>query len=196
MNDPAVVAALAVLGTLSVLFLVLFLAGGANLGRFEAARRAFARVLRNGPGAQQIVAVLDAPPPRPEGPPKPSGAPLRLLTLLQRDGRLIDFLLEDIQHADEATIGAGVKEIHRQCQEVLREHLVLEPILSQPEGADVVIPAGFDPSAIRLTGNVTGQPPFKGTLQHHGWRVREIKLAAVPEGHDEFVLAPAEVVLP
>jgi hypothetical protein len=57
-------------------------------------------------------------------------------------------------------------------------------------------PAGFDPSAIRLTGNVTGEPPFKGTLQHHGWRVKEIKLGPVPEGQDEFVLAQAEVVLP
>ena len=53
-----------------------------------------------------------------------------------------------------------------------------------------------DPSAIRLTGNVTGQPPFKGTLQHHGWRVKQIKLAKPPEGQDEFVVQPAEVELP
>jgi len=46
-----------------------------------------------------------------------------------------------------------------------------------------------------LTGNVTGQPPFKGTLLHHGWRVTEIKLAKPPEGQDEFVVHPAEVEL-
>ena len=58
------------------------------------------------------------------------------------------------------------------------------------------VPAGFDPSAIRLTGNVTGQPPFQGTLQHHGWRVKEIKLAPPPEGQDQFIVQPAEVELP
>jgi hypothetical protein len=68
--------------------------------------------------------------------------------------------------------------------------------MSQAEGDDVTVPAGFDPSAIRLTGNVTGQPPFNGKLQHRGWRVKELKLAAPPEGQDEFVLMPAEVELP
>jgi hypothetical protein len=116
--------------------------------------------------------------------------------LLQREGRLLDFLLENIQAYPDEQIGAAVRDIHRQAQAALKEHLVLEPVLSQSEGAAVEVPAGFDPSAVRLTGNVTGQPPFKGTLQHHGWRVKEIKLAAPPEGQDEFVLMPAEVELP
>ena len=58
------------------------------------------------------------------------------------------------------------------------------------------VPAHFDPSAIRLTGNVTGQPPFRGILQHHGWRVKNYTLPPLPEGQDQFVLAPAEVELP
>ena len=119
-----------------------------------------------------------------------------MLALLQREGRLLDFLLEDIQSCADAQVGAAVRDIHRQCRAALKEHLALEPILSQEEGAAVEVPAGFDPSAIRVTGNVTGQPPFKGTLQHHGWRVKEIKLAAPPEGQDELVLMPAEVELP
>ena len=52
--------------------------------------------------------------------------------------------------------------------------------------------AGFDPSAIRLTGNVAGEPPFRGNLLHHGWRVREIKLSRPPEGQDQFIVQPAE----
>jgi hypothetical protein len=63
------------------------------------------------------------------------------------------------------------------------------------EGQTVTVPVGFDPGSIRLTGNVTGQPPFNGTLQHHGWRVRELKLSTVSPGKDEFVVAPAEVTL-
>jgi hypothetical protein len=66
-------------------------------------------------------------------------------------------------------------------------------VLPQQEGAPVEVPVGFDPSAIRVTGNVTGQPPFRGTLLHHGWRVKELKLTPPPEGQDELVLHPAEV---
>src|SRR5207237_10017492 len=127
---------------------------------------------------------------------RPSGAPLRLLALLQREGRLVDFLLEDIQAYPDSQIGAAVRDIHRHCQAALKEHLDLSPIMPQSEGNRVEVPPGFDPSAIRLTGNVSGQPPFHGTLQHHGWRVRELKLAPPPEGQDEFVLQPAEVELP
>ena len=69
--------------------------------------------------------------------------------------------------------------------QAVQEHLVLEPVIKDTEGSDGAGARGFDPSAMRLTGNVTGQPPFKGTLQHHGWRVKELKLAAPPEGQDE-----------
>jgi hypothetical protein len=129
-------------------------------------------------------------------PPKPSGEPLRLLMLLQREGRLIDFLQEDIQAYANDQIGAAVRDIHKNCAKAIREHLVLEPVLKGTEGSTVTVAAGFDPSAIRLTGNVTGQPPFQGTLQHHGWRVKELKLTAPPAGQDEFVLQAAEVELP
>ena len=134
------------------------------------------------------------PPPPP--PPKPSPEPLLLLALMQREGRLVDFLLEDISGADDQTLAVGVRDIHQKCQKILREHLDMEPVLKGTERATVEVPAGFDPSAIRLTGNVTGNPPFKGTLEHHGSRITKIKLNKPPEGQDAFVIAPAEVELP
>jgi hypothetical protein len=137
-----------------------------------------------------------APPPPPPPPPKRSAEPLRLLALLQREGRVLDFFLEDISAASDEQVGAGVRELHRKAQTALKEHLTLEPVLPQAEGAAVEVPPGFDPSAVRLTGNVTGQPPFRGTLQHHGWRVKDYHLPAPPEGQDQFVIAPAEVDLP
>jgi hypothetical protein len=137
-----------------------------------------------------------APPPPPPPPPKRSAEPLRLLTLLQREGRVLDFFLEDISGAGDEQVGAGVRELHRKAQAALKEHLTLEPVLPQAEGEAVEVPPGFDPSAVRLTGNVTGQPPFRGTLQHHGWRVKDYNLPAPPEGQDPFVIAPAEVDLP
>jgi hypothetical protein len=126
----------------------------------------------------------------------PSGEALWLLALLQREGRLLDFLLEDIGGAGNDQLAAGVRDIHQKCQKAIKEHLVLEPVMEETEGNTVEVTEGFDPSAIRLTGNVTGQPPFKGTLQHHGWRVAEVKLTPPADGQDEFVLQPAEVELP
>ncbi len=165
-----------------------YLRAGDGVGREVAAR-----IARDPDFAQKVQALLVPPPPPP--PPKPSGEPLRLLALLQREGRLLDFLLEDIQAYGNEQIGAAVRDIHRSCHKAIQEHLVLEPVLAGAEGSAVEVPAGFDPSRVRLTGNVTGQPPFRGTLQHHGWRVKEIKLAKPPEGQDEFVIQPAEVEL-
>jgi hypothetical protein len=174
----------------------LFLLSGGNTQRIGIAFRSFRHALRDQSFADEACKLLTPPEPKELPPSKPSGAPLRLLALLQREGRLLDFLLEDIQAYPDAQIGAAVRDIHRQCHAALNEHLELEPVLPQTEGASVEVPAGFDPSAIRLTGNVTGQPPFRGTLQHHGWRVKALKLTPPPEGQDELVLMPAEVELP
>src|SRR5437588_13047584 len=103
--------------------------------------------------------------------------------------------MEDVESYPDDRIGAAVRSIHRTCRKAILDHLVLEPIVPEAEESDVTIPAGFDPSAVRLTGNVTGQPPFRGKLKHHGWRVRGMKLAEPTSGQDEFVVQPAEVEL-
>jgi len=126
---------------------------------------------------------------------KPSGAPLRLLAILQTESRFLDFLLEDIAPFEDAQIGQAVRDIHRKAQAVLKQHLVLEPIVAGSEGDTVTVPVGFDPSAIRVLGNVTGKPPFTGQVQHPGWRVRELKLTPLAPGQDEFIVQPAEVHL-
>lgn len=118
---------------------------------------------------------------------------LQLLALLQREGRLLDFLLEDIDGIGDPQVGAAVRNIHRHCQKALKGHLSLAAILPGEEDSTVTVNARFDPSAIRLTGNVSGQPPFTGTLRHHGWRVAAVKLPAPPSGADPMVVQPAEV---
>ncbi len=142
---------------------------------------------------QAVLAGAELKPVEPPKPVKPSGAPLRMLALLQAESRLVDFLLEDIQGASDEQIGQAVREVHKKAQTALKQHLVLEPILPGNEDEQVTVPKGFDPSAIRVVGNVTGEPPFKGAIQHPGWRVKEMKLATPAEGADEFVLQPAEV---
>jgi hypothetical protein len=195
-NQTLLIATSSLAGILLLYWIVYLLAGGLNFKRIGLALRTDWRVLRDPDFAAKVEPLLVAQTPKPQTPARPSGAPLRLLSLLQRDGRLLDFLLEDIQSYPDDQVGAAVRDIHRQCQAALKEHLVLQPVLPQEEGASIEVTSGFDPSAIRLTGNVTGQPPFRGTLRHHGWRVREIKLAAPPEGQDEFIIMPAEVELP
>ncbi len=142
---------------------------------------------------QALLAGAELKPVEPPKPAKPSGAALRMLALLQAESRLVDFLMEDISGAGDAQIGQAVREIHKKAQTALKRHAVIEPVLSGTEGDTTTIPKGFDPSAVRMVGNITGEPPFTGAINHPGWRVKELKLAAPLEGVDEFVLQPAEV---
>lgn len=124
----------------------------------------------------------------------PTGPDLRVLAVLQRDGRLVDFLMEDVDGYGDAQIGAAARDIHRGCRKVLREYLTLEPVLDAAEDSAVTVPAGFDPAEIRVTGSVAGAPPFSGRLRHHGWKVRAVHLPMLPGARAETaVLAPAEV---
>lgn len=195
LDSPLVVVVLTLVGLLLLWLLAALVLSGGSLQRLFLSKRIALRVLRDPQLAAKVQALLIPPPPEPKKPVRPDGTPLRVLNLLQREGRLLDFLLENIQPYQDDQIGAAVRDIHDKCQKALREHLTLEPILPNQEGDAVTIPAGFDPAAIRLTGNVTGQPPFRGTLQHHGWRVTAIKLSKPGEGVDELVIQPAEVEL-
>lgn len=120
---------------------------------------------------------------------------LALLGLLQREGRLVDFLLESIDDYDDEEIGAAVRDIHRGCARVLADYLTLEAVMPGEEEEEVRIPAGFDPGEVRLVGEVDGEPPFVGVLRHHGWRVTKANLPSLSDGVDRNVLAPAEVEL-
>jgi hypothetical protein len=131
-------------------------------------------------------AAAAAPPPSDDMP------ALRLLATLQADGRLVDFLLEDIEGYSDDQIGAAVRGIHQAARKALRECIVLEPIIKGRENEEVAVSKGFDSGAVRLVGNVHGDPPFRGALKHGGWRATAVTLP-VRRGQDERVIAPAEV---
>ena len=134
-----------------------------------------------------------APPlPVPE-PRQSSEGAIQMLAALQREGRLIDFLQEDLGAYEDSQIGAAVRSIHTGCREILKEHMDIKPVFEEKEGSSVTIPAGFDTTAIRLTGNVSGNPPFRGTLRHRGWKVERIQLPQSQGQKDRRILAPAEV---
>ena len=120
---------------------------------------------------------------------------LALLALLQREGRFVDFVRDSVDGASDADIGAAAREVHRGCRKVLDQHLSFEPVMPGEEEAKVTVPKGFDPAEVRLIGEAKGEPPFRGTLRHHGWRVVDAKLPQLAEGIDRSVIAPAEVEL-
>jgi hypothetical protein len=139
--------------------------------------------------------------PAPEDRPRVSAAQqhrdgaLAFLALLQREGRLVDFLLEPLDGFSDADIGAAARDVHRGCRKVLDQHLSLEPVMPGSEEARVAVPTGFDPAEIRLIGEARGEPPLRGTLRHHGWRVVDARLPALADSVDRTVIAPAEVEL-
>jgi hypothetical protein len=157
------------------------------------------RRLRDGTVAAPVTA------PQPAAAATPASAPtikeaspesaLQLLGLLQRGARFVDFVEEDIAGYSDADIGAAARLVHDGCRTTLREHFTIRPVREEAEGSRVTLADGFDATAIRLTGNVVGKPPFSGNISHRGWRVAEVRLPMLTKTHDATVIAQAEVEL-
>ncbi|MCA9600826.1 MAG: DUF2760 domain-containing protein [Polyangiales bacterium] len=148
------------------------------------------------------VAAAPAPTATPSAPPPPvvlreanADAALQVLGILQREARFVDFLEEDVSKFSDAEIGAAARVVHTGAKKALHEHFVLKPVRTEPEGSKVTLPKGFAAAEVKVTGNVHGEPPFAGTLQHRGWKVTEVKLPRLSAEHDAKVVAPAEVEL-
>ena len=118
---------------------------------------------------------------------------VQMLALLQRDGRLIDFLAEDVAPYPDEQLGAAVRSVHESCRKVLERYVKLEPIIASDEDQPVVVQAGFDLASIKVIGNVAGTPPYRGLLRHRGWRAVEVNLPSLPQGLGRSVVAQAEV---
>ncbi|MEN3333080.1 MAG: hypothetical protein V7641_2445 [Blastocatellia bacterium] len=138
--------------------------------------------------------VIQEPPP--VSPVETTDRAVQMLAILQRDGRLIDFLTEDISPYSDAQVGAAVRDLHQSCKQTLARYLTLEPIIASEEGEAVTVQEAIDPAAIKLIGNVTGKPPLRGLLRHRGWRVSAINLPPLPAASGRAVVAPAEVEIP
>jgi hypothetical protein len=154
-----------------------------------------AGTLPAGPTPAELPAKKEEEKPAPLPPEREHASALQLLSMLQREGRLVDFLQEDVASFPDADVGAAARIVHEGCRKVIRQYLALEPVLPQSEGDAVNVPTGFDAQRIRLTGNVAGQPPYTGALKHHGWMTTAVKFPSTSPALDPRVLAPAEVEL-
>ncbi len=127
-----------------------------------------------------------------------SDGALQLLALLQRDARLLDFLMEDVSPYSDEQVGAAVRNIHESSRATLQRYLSLQPVIDGVEGAVTQLSAAGslknDPGAIKLLGNVPADGNVKaGTLRHKGWKVEKIELPALQVKTNLKILAPAEI---
>jgi hypothetical protein len=152
-------------------------------------------------GARDGSPQLGAPPPAasPPAPSPPSRPPtdaaLQLLALLQREGRFVDFVEQDVATFPDADVGAAARVVHDGCRKALRAHATIAPIREEEEGTRVTLAAGFARAEVKLSGNVAGAGPYSGILRHRGWRAVALSLPTPLDGYDAAVLAPAEVEL-
>ena len=96
------------------------------------------------------------PPPPAPAPPDPGHRATQVLALLQRDGRLVDFLMEDLTAYDDAQIGAAVRDVHAGSRQALQRYFTLEPVLDDEEGRPVTLERNVDPARVKVVGNVAG----------------------------------------
>lgn len=180
-------------------------------GRVWLALVCFFRVLLNGAFARR-VSMLERPEqgldnvapsvaasrPTSPAPVPPSrsrdDAALGLLAIFQREGRLVDFLEQDVDAFPDAEIGAAARVVHGGCRRALRAHFDLARVRSETEGTTISV-AASDVAQVKLTGNVQGSAPYRGVLRHAGWRVERTRMPELVSGHDASVICQAEVEL-
>jgi hypothetical protein len=118
---------------------------------------------------------------------------LHTLSVLQREGRLLDFFDEDLARYEDAQIGAAVRSIQEDCKQAVKKYIDPRPVVDSDEGQPITIAAGFDMDAITLVGHVTGDPPFEGIVKHPGWKAGKKEIPKLSDIQDPAVITPAEI---
>ncbi|SPF34993.1 conserved hypothetical protein [Candidatus Sulfopaludibacter sp. SbA4] len=176
--------------------------------RIVLAFRCFFNILFQGTLSADVLTALnltrrDAAPAKSaatKAPPAPAAAPaaktsdgaLQILGILQRDSRLVDFLMEDIASYSDDQVGAAVRELHDQCRDSIARYVTLQPVIDGVEGTFAKAPSA-DPNLVKFIGNVPAKPPSGGTLRHKGWRAAKVDLPALSAKQDAAIIAPAEI---
>ena len=141
-------------------------------------------------GYSKVIPMKATPAPAPKPQSGPNDGAVQILSVLQRDARLVDFLMEDISAYSDEQVGAAVRDVQLQSRQTLERYLKLQPVIDGVEG-DFTKTDGLAAASIKLVGNV---PPSGkasgGVLRHKGWKAEKVDLPTLPPGN---VLAPAEI---
>jgi hypothetical protein len=167
------------------------------LNRISQAFRSFFSILFSGVlpadiaqafGYSKVIPIKATPAPKPQSGPE-DGA-VQILSVLQRDARLVDFLMEDISAYSDEQVGAAVRDVQLQSRQTLERYLKLQPVIDGVEG-DFTKTEGLAAASVKLVGNV---PPSGkaagGLLRHKGWKAEKVDLPSLPPGN---ILASAEI---
>lgn len=142
-------------------------------------------------GYSKPVPVKTPPPPKPK--PGPAEGAVALLSVLQRESRLVDFLMEDISGFADDQIGAAVREVHSGAAKALGEHMNLVPVIDNVEQTEIAT-AGLDAASYKLLGNVPASGKTeRGLLRHKGWKAENIQLPQIAIGSTLVAAAEIEV---
>jgi hypothetical protein len=169
------------------------------LNRISQAFRSFFSILFSGVlpadiaqafGYSKVIPMKATPAPAPKPQSGPADGAVQILSVLQRDARLMDFLMEDISGYSDEQVGAAVRDVQQQSRQALERYLKLQPVIDGVEG-DFTKTDGLAASSVKLVGNVppSGKAPG-GLLRHKGWKAEKVDLPALPPGN---ILAPAEI---
>ena len=132
--------------------------------------------------------------------PKPA-KPIRsdaisLLAALQREARLVDIVKEPLANFTDEQVGAAARDVLSNTGKVLDRIFDLQPLSDQEDGSSIETPVDFDTGRYNLTGNVTGEAPYKGKLAHHGWEAKQCQLPNWTGSESSAkVVAPIEIEL-
>jgi len=139
----------------------------------------------------RIPEPVAPPPPPPPPPPDPGHRATQLLALLQRDGRLVDFLMEDLTAYADAQIGAAVRDVHAGSRKAIERYVTLRAVIDDEEGRTVPLETPIDAARVKVVGSSAGTPQ-RGVLRHRGWEASTLNLPPLPTTGLSIV-APAEV---
>ena len=169
------------------------------MGRIASAFRAFFAILFKSQIPADIAQAFGFAKAKPQPAPKavrqlgPSDGALQMLGILQRDSRLLDFMMEDISAFEDDQIGAAVRNLHDQCRDSLTRYIRLVPVIDGVEGTFTKIDTN-DPNTVKLLGNVPASGKASGgVLRHKGWRADNVDLPPLAASQNPAIIAPAEI---
>lgn len=121
---------------------------------------------------------------------------LKFLSLLQKKGRFLDFLMDEVAKRPDQQVGAVARVVHQGCSDVLKDFFEIKPVLEEAEGTQVEWNAEQTSKEIKVLGE--SLESTSGKLMHKGWLTQKVELPEVVDSQayrvgNKRIIVPAEV---